>query len=258
MGFSLCEVCFSHPGRTLFDHLSLTLPKGRFIGIVGPNGCGKTTLLDLVCRLALPDRGTIQYADRPLSGWGKRELAREIALVPQDYGISFPFTVSEVVLMGRYPHTPRFSAPSAMDLEKVNQVIAACDILHLKDRPVTALSGGERQRVIFARALAQDTPVLVLDEATANLDIHHALTLLNQVAGQVRKDGKTVIAVFQDLNLAAAYSEHLVLLKSGKVVASGPTAQVLTPENLKTVFDVRAKVEMDDFTGQLQVRCMLP
>jgi len=254
VGFSLSGIGFAHPGKILFDGLDLELRDGRFTGIIGPNGCGKTTLLDLICRHRRPRQGTIRYAGQPLDTYGKRELARRIALVPQDYGINFPFSVEEVVFMGRYPHTPRFGTPSVEDAARVEAVMRACEVEAFRGRPVTTLSGGERQRVIFARALAQDTPVLVLDEATANLDVRHTLALLDRVADLVRSEGRTVIAVFQDLNLAAAYSQDVIMMKAGRVVAAGPTPKVLTPGNLATVFDVRAQVGMDDFTGRLQVR----
>ena len=254
MGFALSGIGFAHPGKTIFDGLDLDLSAGCFTGIIGPNGCGKTTLLDLICRHRAPHKGDIRYAGKPLAEYGRRALARQIALVPQDYGINFPFSVEEVVFMGRYPHTPPFGAPSAEDVERVAQVMADCDVLAFKDRPITTLSGGERQRVIFARALAQDTPVLILDEATANLDVCHTLTLLDRVAGLVQTEKRTVIAVFQDLNLASAYSQEIVMVKAGRVVVAGPTADVLTPQNLKTVFDIQARVAVDDFTGRLQVR----
>ncbi len=253
MAFELEQVCFAYRGAPVFRAVDLAFGYGRFYGILGPNGSGKTTLLDLACRHLEPDRGRILLDGRPLTAYSRRQLARKIALVPQQYVIGFPFTVREVVLMGRYAHLPRFTAPEKTDLELVQQVLAETDTLELARRRITELSGGERQRVVFARALAQDTPVLILDEATANLDINHALGLMRCVARRVAEKNCCAVAVFQDINLAAAFCSHMVLLERGKVVAAGSKHEVLTASNLERVFRVPARVRHDDFAGTLQV-----
>ena len=155
--------------------------------------------------------------------------------------------------MGRYPHISRFAAPSVGDWDIVNAVMEKSKIVEFADRYVTELSGGERQRVVFARALAQNTPVLILDEATSNLDINYTISLLNIAAAGVQEAGKTVIAVMQDVNLAAAYCDHLVFISRGRLVTHGPVRNILNPGTLRSVFEVDAKVYFEDYSNSLQV-----
>jgi iron complex transport system ATP-binding protein len=253
LAYDIRGVSFAYGEQAVLQEISLKLLPGRFYGIVGPNGCGKTTLLDLLTRHRQPDSGTIQYRGKDLARYSKKALAREVALVPQNFYINFPFTAEEVVMMGRYPHIPRFSGPSATDIRMVAEIMAHTDTEAFAGRFVTELSGGERQRVVFARALAQDTSVLVLDEATSNLDIRHALGLLGLTAGKVAQEGRTVIAVFQDINLAAAYCGEVIFMQEGHVVTQGPTDDVLQPETIRAVFGVAAKIYYESYSGCRQV-----
>lgn len=242
MLFHVEGLSFGYAARTVIRDLDLRLDPGRFYGLLGPNGCGKTTLLDLLAGLRRPQRGAIRFKGRPLQTYSRAALAREMALVPQNFYIDFGFRVQEVVRMGRYPYMPRFAPPRAEDLATVDRVMRETDITDLAQQPVTALSGGERQRVVFARALAQDTALILLDEATSNLDIRHALHLLGLMRAQVRQRQRTVIAVFQDVNLAAMFCDTLLFMQAGRIVCQGETAEVLTAENLAEVFGVAARV----------------
>jgi iron complex transport system ATP-binding protein len=253
MSFEVDSVDFAYAHRPVLQGVSLSLAAGHFYGVLGPNGCGKTTLLDLLAGHRRPAAGAIRYRQKALGGYSRRALAAEIALVPQDFYINFPFTAQEIVMMGRYPFIPRFAAPSAGDHQRVREIMAATGIWPLRGALVTELSGGERQRVVFARALAQDTRVLLLDEATSNLDIGHCLDLLTLTAGAVRTAGKTVIAVFQNVNQAAAFCDRLVFMKAGGVVAHGATGEVLRAETLGEVFGVSAEVSYNTFAGAHQV-----
>jgi len=240
--FRMTDLTFRYPDKEVLRGLSLTLTTGRFYGLLGPNGCGKTTLLDLLMRLRQPNGGQVFFRGRRLKEYSRPDLARAMALVPQNFYINFPFTVRQVVMMGRYPHLSRFAPPGPDDQACVDAVMATADISALADKQVTALSGGERQRVIIARALAQDADVMMLDEATSNLDIRHALHLLNLVRDQVDHQQRTTIAVFQDINLAAMYCDDLLFMKDGQVVVHGATQGVLTPKTLHDIYGVRAQV----------------
>ena len=253
MPFELNHISFNYAERKVIDDISLELEPGKFYGIIGPNGSGKTTLLDLLARHRLPDEGDIFYQGRVLSSFSKKELSRKIALVPQNFYINFPFTVKEIVMMGRYPHIPRFAAPSSDDMDILQTVMQLTDINEFADRYITELSGGERQRVVFARALAQDTPVLILDEATSSLDINFSISLLNIAEQRVKTNANTVVAVMQDINLAAGYCDYLIFMSGGKIAAHGATMTVLTPQTLRAVFNIAAKVYHEPYSESLQV-----
>jgi iron complex transport system ATP-binding protein len=253
MGFALEQVTFRYPQKTVIRKLSFCLQPGRTYGILGPNGCGKTTLLDLLVRHRKPCNGCIRYEGRKLSTYRQKDLARKVALVPQNYDINFPFTAGQIVMMGRYPHMTRFCAPSTKDQEMVQDIMQKTDTAEFAHRPVTELSGGERQRVVLARALAQDARMLILDEAFSNLDVQHCIQLLNTVTRLSREKGTGVIAVFHDINLAARYCDELIFMDNGQIVASGPRDLVLNPEILQKVFKVQARVYFEPFSQASQV-----
>ncbi|CAO0820942.1 iron complex transport system ATP-binding protein [Desulfarculales bacterium] len=247
--YQISGLGFAYSGPPVLTDLNLEILPGRFYGIVGPNGCGKTTLLDLMVGERRPQTGSINFLGQELASYPRRVLAKNLALVPQEMPLRFPFTVSEAVLMGRHPHIPRFAAPSQTDLDMVERALEQLALTALAGHLVTELSGGEHQRVVPARALAQDTPVLLMDEPTSHLDINHALAVLRVAETRMRKEGRTVLAVMHDLNLAAAFCDHLVFIKDGRLHAAGPTAEVLKSDSLQEVFGVRARVAWDDFAG---------
>ena len=251
--FEVADLQFRYPRGPVLEGVTFTLAAGCFYGLLGPNGCGKTTLLDLLAGLKRPSRGQIRFQGRPLEAYSRRELAREIALVPQNFYINFPFAVHEVVMMGRYPHLGRFARPGEEDRRLVQDALEAANLGRFARQPVTTLSGGERQRVIFARALAQDTGMLMLDEATSNLDIRHTLGLLSRTRERVRQERQTVLAVFQDVNLAALYCDELLFLQEGGLVAQGPTSDVLRADILETVYGVDGHIRPHAEYGLPQV-----
>ena len=251
--FEIEGLRFGYPQRRVLKGLALALLPGRFYGLLGPNGCGKTTLLDLMAGLRRPTRGRIRFRGQALADYPRRALAREMALVPQNFYVNFPFAVEEVVMMGRYPHLKRFAHPSHEDYRRVRSAMAVTDTLQFTGRPVTALSGGERQRVVFARALAQETGVLLLDEATSNLDIRHTLDLLNRVHQKVRERQQSVIAVFQDVNLAAMYADELLFIKDGRIAEQGPTDAVMQANTLASIYGVTGQIRPHAVDGRPQV-----
>lgn len=252
-GFELTGVNFAYGATPALVDLELCLTPGKFYGVVGPNGCGKTTFLDMLTGTKSPDRGSVTFMDRPVAEYRRRDLARLVALVPQDFGIDFAYTVQEVVLMGRHPYIGRFASPGAEDWHQVDAAMAAIGISHFKDRFVNELSGGEKQRVVVARALAQQTRFLLFDEATSSLDVQYTMQIFNVARNLVRGEGRTVIAVIHNLNLAAAYCDEIIFMQKGKVVACGPSDSVLESGTIKKVFGVESRVEFDDFSKTKQI-----
>ena len=251
--WQLQQVGFKYGAASVLQGLDLQLEKGCCYGVLGPNGSGKTTFLDLLCGLLVPETGTITLCGRLLADWNHWQLARKVALVPQDFVVRFGFTVREVVEMGRHPHLGRFAGLDSRDHELVDVVMEELGIAVFGDRPVTRLSGGEKQRVAVARALAQDPEVLLLDEATSNLDIFHSLSILATIRSRIREQGLTVVAALHDLNLATFFCDRLIFLKNGRLVCQGPIDEVLRAEIIHEVYGVEAEVRQDEFSGCRQV-----
>jgi iron complex transport system ATP-binding protein len=235
--------------RDIVADVSLAVVPGALLGVIGPNGCGKTTLVRLLSGALAPRRGTIQLDGRPLGGQPRREVARRVAVVAQDAPLILPFTVIETVLMGRAPHLPPLAFPRAHDLAVARAALARLDLSDVEARPLGALSGGERQRVLLARALAQEPEVLLLDEPTTHLDLRHQVGILDVVQDLCRRQGVAALAVLHDLNLAALYCDRIVLLVDGRVAHAGPPAEVLTEARLGAAFHAVVHVARHAVTG---------
>ncbi|MDD5758677.1 MAG: ABC transporter ATP-binding protein [Desulfobulbaceae bacterium] len=251
--FSIDNISCAYGNQKVLHELSFSLTPGLFYGLIGPNGSGKTTLLDLILGNLTPHCGEVRFKDREVTQYSRRELAKEIALVPQDFRINFDFTVFDVVMMGRHPHIRRFANPSDNDHDIVNNVLAELEIDNLKNRLITQLSGGEKQRVIIARALAQNTPVLILDEATSSLDIQHSLQIFQVLKERSQAHGATIVAAIHDLNFAAAYCDTIILLNQGRLTTIGPPPKVLNAERLQQVFAIDCHAYLEPFSGAHQI-----
>lgn len=239
----LHAVQFAFPSGFSLAETDLTIERGERVAILGPNGSGKTTLLKLLLGLLHPTTGEVRFEGAAMAGANRRELARAIAMVPQDLLLPYALTASEVAGLGRTPYLHRYRGPTSEDLEAVQMAMAATDLLSLADRPYTELSGGERQRVILAMALAQQPRLLLLDEPTRSLDLSHQLQILSLIRDLNVERGLTIVSSLHDLNLASLYFNRLVLLSSGRIVADGPPDKVMRPDLLREVYGVSVLVK---------------
>ncbi|MGD0203418.1 MAG: ABC transporter ATP-binding protein [Candidatus Bathyarchaeia archaeon] len=242
----------------ILENVSLSVKEGDFVGIIGPNGSGKTTLLKSISRTLKPHLGTILLDDKDIYSLKSVDVAKQMAVVPQDNTISFSFTALEVVLMGRSPHLSRFQMETESDMAIARKAMDLTNTWQLAARPVNELSGGERQRVIIARALAQKPKILLLDEPLTYLDIVNQLEIMDLVKSLCVKEGIIVMTAIHDLNLAARYCSTAILLKNGKIFSAGRIDEVLTSENIKSVFKVDAIVKKNLVTNSLYVIPLSP
>ncbi|HUV03727.1 MAG TPA: ABC transporter ATP-binding protein [Armatimonadota bacterium] len=230
--------------------ISEEIHSGEFLGIVGPNGSGKSTLLRAMAGVLPPTSGSVLLDGREVFRIPGSELARRLAVVPQDSPVAFEYTVLEVVLMGRSPHLGRFELERNRDLDIALDALKRTNLLHLADRRVGALSGGERQRAMIARALSQEADILFLDEPTAHLDISYQVEILHLVGRENAERGKTVVAVLHDLNLAAEFCDRLLMIRDGQVFASGRPEDVITAENVERVYGAAVWVKRHPTSGR--------
>jgi iron complex transport system ATP-binding protein len=249
----IVDVTHSYGERAVLQAVSLTIDRRRIVGLLGPNGSGKTTLLRVMAGMIRPRSGRVLLDGSPVDTLSRRELARRIAVVPQETHATFDFSVLDIVLMGRYPHLGPFELEGAADLELARDALASTGTADLAERRFETLSGGEKQRVVIASALAQAADLLLLDEPTASLDLAYQLEVGALLRGLNRTRGTTMVVCTHDLNLAAAVCDEVVLLREGRFVAHGAVGDTLTAANIRTAYAVDADVRFHPQAGHLAV-----
>ena len=247
------HVSFGYAAGFSLRDATVAITTGSLTGLLGPTGCGKTTLLKLLCGVLRPQNGRVSIGDRGLDAMTRRELARHVAVVPQETHPAFEYSVLEMVLMGRHPHLGAFQLEGPSDVEIAHASLVATGTQHLAGRNYMTLSGGEKQRVIIASALTQATEFLLLDEPTASLDLGYQLEIAALLARLNRERNVTMVLATHDLNLAASLCDRLVVMRDGRVLAEGPTSDVLTRDTVRRLYDVDADVQFHQRAGHLTV-----
>ncbi|MEB7446811.1 ABC transporter ATP-binding protein [Arthrobacter koreensis] len=243
------DLTIGYDGRTVSEHLDVVIPPGSFTAIIGPNACGKSTLLRALSRLLKPQAGQVFLQGKDIGSYPTREAARRLALLPQSSTAPDGITVADLVARGRFPHQSLLRQWSEEDQSAVSAALQATGVQDLADRTVCELSGGQRQRVWLALVLAQDTPVLLLDEPTTFLDISHQLEVLRLCRTLHRTGRYTLVTVLHELGLAFRFADHVIAMKDGRIVAQGAPAQIATPELMKEIYGIDVLVITDPATG---------
>ncbi len=241
------------PAREVLSRVTLHVERGALIGVLGPNGSGKSTLIRLMAGTLTPTSGEVTLDEVSIARIPRAALARRIAVVPQETRLTFDYSVLDIVLMGRYPHMGAFELEGPEEIRLAREALAATDTQDLEDRPFASLSGGEKQRVILASALAQSAELLLLDEPTAALDLGYQMEVVMILKRLNESRGVTMVLTAHDLNFAASLCRHLILLKQGRVIAAGPTAEVLTPDSIRALYGVEADVRHHERAGHVTI-----
>ena len=242
------DITVGYGEHQVLKSVSLAIEQGGFIGILGPNGCGKTTLLRSLSKVLKPEDGIVCIDGKSVASYDAKTFARTVGCVSQETETGFEFTVKDIVLMGRHPHIGRLTPLKAEDYAIADEAMRYTNTLQFKDRLITELSGGERQRVLIAKTLAQQPKILLLDEPTNHLDVCHQIEILQLIRSLTPKI--TVIGVLHDLNLASYFCDRIVLMEKGKILSVGTPAEVLTPQQIYQVFSVRMFVSPHPVTGK--------
>jgi iron complex transport system ATP-binding protein len=246
------DLSFAYQDRLVLHDVSLSVDRGEMIGILGPNGSGKTTLLKIFSAV-LYGQGAVKINDRDIETYGRRDLSKLFAVVAQESRVNFPYTVAEVVLMGRASYHSAFALEGKKDLEIARASMELTDCLLFANRYLHELSGGEKQRVIIARALAQEPEILLLDEPSAFLDLKHQVQVFELLRRLNRERGLTIVAALHDLNLASLFFPRLVVLRDGKIYRDGSPQEVLTEATIEEVYGIRVRVEHDPVSEKPQL-----
>lgn len=250
------SVSFRYHEDWVLQEVSFRVERGEFVGVIGPNGSGKTTLLKILYRLLTPQKGEVLFELVPLKKMGRTDIAKRIAVVAQETHLLFPFTVLETVLTGRSPYLGPLMFESEKDLEVAKKAMEWTDVLPFSERRMDELSGGERKRAFIARALAQEPEVILLDEPTSNLDIHHQMDFLDLILTLNQERGLTIVMASHDMNIASEFCDRLILLQGGRIYKMGIPEEVITKENIEKVYGCEVGVDQNPFSGMPRINLL--